>query len=354
VKKFAESGDIFGAAGGIGLALGGWSVAIGAAVSVAKELAPIMDAILWGSQANVEAATAYAKEIRSTFELSQKFGRAERVSAMASGTFKPPDWIEEFVKNGAEFDPNNNTATMRERIRDEIKRISGDKMRLGNKQDYVTAAMQEKYGTSRPFANARENMAAEYEFAQQYDKMTEHLAGQIKSLDDALKNLRAELIRLPITMAMGGALGAQTAARFGNFAGNAEQAGGMGGFLDRYFKAQQEMVKSNPFASFQKENERINKDLADGVINEQQANIQRGRARQGLDSALPVNQPQFASLIKANSAEASKAILSAMLPKIKPEDRPLKDLKDEAEKQTKLLEKIGENTAKQLQPAGFN
>jgi hypothetical protein len=357
IKKAATAKDVFSGAGGIGIALGGWSLAIGAAAEGLKAMAPMMDQILFGTQANTEAAKAYADEIRKTFELSQDRGQSERVAAMAAGSFKPPDWIENFVKHGGLFGDKSNEISLQDSIRNERERLQGDLRELGNQEDFVRAGMIDKHGSTMPFTYASDNLAAEYEFKREYQQMQRALNDQIKSLTNAINNLKVDQIRtaLEAGQAVGGFAGNLVAGLplKNALAQTKKVQDGIGGFVDRYFKAQQEFAKADPLAAFKKENDRISKDLADGVINDQQANVLRGRARQGLDSAMPVNQPQFASLIRANTAEASRAILSAMLPKVKPEDRPLKELKDEAERQTEILRQIGENTARQLQPAGF-
>ena len=357
IKKAASAKDVFSGAGGIGIALGGWGIAIEAAATGLKFIAPLMDQILFGTQANTEAAKAYADEIQGIFAASQDRGQAERVASMAAGSFKPPDWIENFVKHGGLFGDKSNEIGLQDSIREERARLQQSSRELGNQKDFVRARMVKIHNTETPFSNADQNLAEQAKFRAEYQQMQEKLNEQIKSLTNAINNLKVDQIRtaLEAGQAVGGFAGNLVAGLpLKNALAQTEKVqDGIGGFVDRYFKAQQEFAKADPLAAFKKENDRISKDLADGVINDQQANVLRGRARQGLDSAMPVNQPQFASLIRANTAEASRAILSAMLPKVKPEDRPLKELKDEAERQTEILRQIGENTARQLQPAGF-
>jgi hypothetical protein len=398
LKKFFEEDDLVGKVGAIGIGLGGWSLAIGSVVSVARELVGYFAEInklaeearkneLMGGrtsfdlqndilneqqQQNLAKTKASVDSLKSAFEeLTKPVSEAAKV--IGKDTEKT---FQETLKSLAEEEKRlaelMNSVSERGNVQDQVMREMGRDPSATNRLGFKDGRLQ--LLQEQAFIPLEAMVKTEMELANRHVR----LSAKIQEIQDKVQALnRLAPIRAGFIGVSGGVSGAMDFAQNGPGMSMAEVAAeavtkfaaglrtskaieqaaqsqdGIGGFIQKYFKAQQEFVKSDPLALFKSTNDQITKQLNDGVINEQQANILRGRARQGLDAAMPMAQPQFASLVRANTAEASRAILASMLPKVRPEDRPLKEIADESKKTNELLAEIGKNTARQLQPAGF-
>ena len=357
IDKLFGSDDLLTKVGGVGLAFGGWGLAFNAAAGTLSMIVPLMDRILSGTKVNTEAAKEYADAIDRIAARSNIQGPrgTNAIAAMFNGTGRLQDEFDYFARRG-DMEGYEGPDTLKSMIEDRKATLRKSLDDLGSQDDYVRAKLQHTYGTSHANTVAEYNQRAD-PFIQQFQQQRAGIEAQLKQIADLQIDANAAAMRL--APEVGGAAAGflkntmrqSAGARGASAAENASN--GIGDYLNRYFELRQDSVANDPFANFSKANEQITRDLNAGLINEGQANVMRARARQGLDSALPAMQPQFASLIQANSAEASKAILSAMLPKVRPEDRPLKELKAEAEKQTKQLERIGDKIKNEFQVANF-
>jgi hypothetical protein len=385
LKNFAAAPDLLGKLGAVGIGLGGWTLAIGASVAAGRELLGVVDGIATRiKQSQIVSLTKGTVSLakRNAEVDAKNKGDIER-SAVVLGALKPKNNEVNHAQLGIARLVGDDAAKKIIDARREAAILERDAnlARLGKtvmvgearRQAMREAGFDPNIGPAR-FAGVRvsgPNMFQENDFDRQAREFGKKIEQGIQQNLDRAKDIRranapGEVMlaiskfgeiaqRRGINPVAGEAMRQWdlAAGKVGEFAAQLENgANQIQAFADKQMAIKNELDSLNPAKIFANEMLRIEQ-LG---VDDRNANLLRGIARRNFDAAVPavpMMQPQFASLVRANSAEASRAILSAMLPKVKPEDRPLKELKDEAERQTEILRQIGENTARQLQPAGF-
>jgi len=385
IKQIASSGDLIGKIGGIGVALGAWSLPIAAAVAAGRELIPVIGEISTRiKQSQIDKLT------KGTVSLKD---RGIAIDTKAKADMERTGKLLESIKpQTPEVNPRqlsiaklvgDDAAKKIIAARQEAAVLERDAnlarmWKAGNIKDARDQAMREAGfdPNVRPgrFAGVRVGGPT---FGQQNDfnraanefgkKIEENIAnGLARAQELRQANASAELmlvfskfgevIQRQGTNPIAGEAMRQwdmATMKVNDFAAQLEKGANQAqAWADKQMANKAELDALSPAKMFENEMQRIN---GLGLL-EENANILRGVARQRLDAALPMVQPQFAGLVRANTAEASRAILASMLPNVKPEDRPLKELVQQSDEQIKLLQQIGDNTKKQLtalQPANF-
>jgi hypothetical protein len=112
----------------------------------------------------------------------------------------------------------------------------------------------------------------------------------------------------------------------------------------------------SPSFALGQELQRIDAEKSKGFLDDQTANVMRSAARQRFASQLGsgFNQTRLFGAMEQGSAAAVSAINEAQNRRKSPEEMALNEQLEEAKRQTKLLEKIGERTVIEAKAAGFN